>query len=198
MQRANRGNRACAPESRLTCSRCSGVRPSHLLTATTSARPASTTKPAMCASCSMICLARIEHQDRPRWRPPPTAASSSPRISRPPRRPCRAGAGPRYRSACSAGRRARNRRRSLSRVVPGWSKAMTRSSPSSALTSVDLPTLGRPTIAMRGRVRVRVSSSSSRLGASPARRCRRDRTRPRHAPRKSRAARPGRARGIRR
>ena len=38
----------------------------------------------------------------------------------------------------------------LSRVVPGWSKAMTRSSPSSVLTRVDLPTLGRPTIAIFG------------------------------------------------
>ena len=42
----------------------------------------------------------------------------------------------------------------LSRVVPGWSKAMTRSSPMMALTSVDLPTFGRPTIAIFGRAAI--------------------------------------------
>ena len=40
--------------------------------------------------------------------------------------------------------------RMLSRVVPGWSNTTTRSSPSNALTRVDLPTLGRPATAMRG------------------------------------------------
>jgi hypothetical protein len=36
-----------------------------------------------------------------------------------------------------------------SRVVPGWSKATSRSSPSQALISVDLPTFGRPATARR-------------------------------------------------
>ena len=54
--------------------------------------------------------------------------------------------------------------------MPGWSNTITRSSPSSALTSVDLPTFGRPTTAMRGcsalgfgpRSRVRGKSASTR------------------------------------
>ena len=36
-----------------------------------------------------------------------------------------------------------------SRVVPGWSNATRRSSPSQALMSVDLPTFGRPATARR-------------------------------------------------
>ena len=51
-----------------------------------------------------------------------------------------------------------NGTRMLSRVVPGCSLAMTRSSPSSRLTSVDLPTLGRPMMAMR------MAPSSGSLG----------------------------------
>ena len=52
-----------------------------------------------------------------------------------------------------------------SRVVPGWSNAITRSSPSSALMSVDLPTLGRPAMATRG-MRSASSSSSASSGNS--------------------------------
>src|SRR5690606_36250356 len=48
-----------------------------------------------------------------------------------------------------------------SRVVPGWSKATSRSSPMSALISVDLPTLGRPTTATRTR------AAGSAAGPSP-------------------------------
>src|SRR5213078_4488570 len=36
-----------------------------------------------------------------------------------------------------------------SRVVPGWSETITRSSPSSAFSRLDLPTFGRPRIATR-------------------------------------------------
>jgi hypothetical protein len=36
-----------------------------------------------------------------------------------------------------------------SRVVPGWSKATSRSSPSQVLIRVDLPTFGRPATARR-------------------------------------------------
>ena len=36
-----------------------------------------------------------------------------------------------------------------SRVVPGWSNATRRSSPSQVLISVDLPTFGRPATARR-------------------------------------------------
>ena len=49
-----------------------------------------------------------------------------------------------------------------SRVVPGISEAMTRSNPASVLTSVDFPTFGRPTTAIRGR------SASFASVASPA------------------------------
>ena len=53
-----------------------------------------------------------------------------------------------------------------SMVVPGLSKAMTRSSPTSAFTSVDLPTLGRPTMATRGQRSRSSSSCSSSSGNS--------------------------------
>ncbi len=46
-----------------------------------------------------------------------------------------------------------------SRVVPGSSKAITRSSPNNALTKVDLPTFGRPTMAIFGFLRLVRSSS---------------------------------------
>ena len=54
----------------------------------------------------------------------------------------------------------------LSRVVPGMSVAITRSSPISRLTSVDLPTLGRPIIAMRMESSSGVAASVS--GSRPA------------------------------
>ena len=50
-----------------------------------------------------------------------------------------------------------------SRVVPGTSEAIIRSSPRMRFTSVDLPTFGRPTNAMRTR-----SGSLSRISASPS------------------------------
>ena len=56
----------------------------------------------------------------------------------------------------------------LSRVVPGSSLAMTRSSPSRRLTRVDLPTFGRPMTAMR------MAPESSRLrrcGVKPSSTC---------------------------
>ena len=48
-----------------------------------------------------------------------------------------------------------------SRVVPAMSVTMLRSSPKRALVSDDLPTLGRPTMVMRGK-----SSSTSALASS--------------------------------
>jgi hypothetical protein len=53
-----------------------------------------------------------------------------------------------------------------SRVVPGWSNAITRSSPSRRFTSVDLPTLGRPTMATRGWSGASSGSRSTGNGAS--------------------------------
>ncbi len=50
-----------------------------------------------------------------------------------------------------------------SRVVPGWSNAISLSSPSSALISVDFPTLGRPTTATRMRL-LALGSSVVSLG----------------------------------
>ena len=57
----------------------------------------------------------------------------------------------------------------LSRVVPGWSKASTRSSPSRRLIRVDLPTLGRPTMAIRvpsGSGEASADTRSGRFAAS--------------------------------
>jgi hypothetical protein len=54
----------------------------------------------------------------------------------------------------------------LSRVVPGLSKATTRSSPRMRLISVDLPALGRPTTAICTRERPRRYSSVLRGGSS--------------------------------
>ncbi len=53
-----------------------------------------------------------------------------------------------------------------SRVVPGLSKAIMRSSPSRRLTRVDLPTLGRPMMATRGWSGASSSSGSTSKGAS--------------------------------
>ena len=53
-----------------------------------------------------------------------------------------------------------------SRVVPGWSNATSRSSPSQALISVDLPTLGRPATASR--IGASASICSELNSASPA------------------------------
>ena len=52
-----------------------------------------------------------------------------------------------------------------SRVVPGWSNAISRSSPSSALISVDLPTFGRPTTATLTRL---PGADASASPSSPA------------------------------
>jgi hypothetical protein len=53
-----------------------------------------------------------------------------------------------------------------SHVVPGWSNATTRSSPNKRLTSVDLPTFGRPIIAKRKPVALSCSSGFSSSGTS--------------------------------
>ena len=53
-----------------------------------------------------------------------------------------------------------------SRVVPGVPNAITRSSPTSALTSVDLPTFGLPTIATRGCPSSRSAAAGSSSGKS--------------------------------
>ncbi len=85
--------------------------------------------------------------------------------------------------------------------MPGWSKAMTRSSPSSVLTSVDLPTFGRPMIAT-------LTAPASAVGMGRGLPCRRTarararmlgqhRPRCRHGRTTSDAARPGRARRTR-
>ena len=55
-----------------------------------------------------------------------------------------------------------------SRVVPGTSLTMTRSSPRSALSSDDLPTFGRPTIAMRGTRSVSSSRIRRLVARSPS------------------------------
>ena len=52
-----------------------------------------------------------------------------------------------------------------SRVVPGWSKATNRSSPSQVLISVDLPTLGRPATASRIGLSAASASGGSASGA---------------------------------
>ena len=52
-----------------------------------------------------------------------------------------------------------------SRVVPGWSKATSRSSPSQVLISVDLPTFGRPATARRIGLSAPSSSSGSASGS---------------------------------
>ena len=62
-----------------------------------------------------------------------------------------------------------------SRVVPGIGETITRSSPTRRFTSEDLPTFGRPTIAIRVSLRfstwasgvVRISSAASSISAMP-------------------------------
>ncbi|MOA47020.1 hypothetical protein D3C78_1696050 [compost metagenome] len=56
-----------------------------------------------------------------------------------------------------------------SRVVPGKSNAITRSSPISVLISVDLPTFGRPTIASLMRWSCSPSSTISSSAGGSAR-----------------------------
>ncbi len=70
----------------------------------------------------------------------------------------------------ASGRRARTSTSIASRVVPGGSNATSGSSPSQALISVDLPTLGRPTIATR--LRGRAAVGSNRRGGRGRRRMR--------------------------
>ena len=118
----------------------------------------------MCASWSEI-SARASRSTAPRCCPRWTARSSPRKIFRRPRRPCRDGAGLRYRSKCGACRvfkRHIDRIARRSRLVEG----MTRSSPIRRLTSVDLPTFGRPTIAIFGPPSWGSSSFGSGNGAS--------------------------------
>ena len=135
--------------SRFTCSRRSSLMPSHLLTATTKARPASKAKPAIVASWSAIsccasntktatfaastaCMALITENFS-------TASSTLPRRRTPAVSMMVNGLPSRSKSMWM-----------LSRVVPAISKAITRSSPRMAFTKVDLPTFGRPITAKTG------------------------------------------------
>ena len=146
--------------SRLICSLRSSSTLSHLFTATTSALPASKAKPATVASWSAIscaasntstatlaastaCIALITENFS-------TASSTLPRRRTPAVSMMVNGLLSRSKSMWM-----------LSRVVPAISKAITRSSPRMAFTSVDLPTLGRPMMANTGCLAVSVSSSAS-------------------------------------
>ena len=136
--------------SRRISSRCSIGMPSHLLTAMMSARPRCSARPSTLASCSPMlscasttkittCAVSIacnvlatlafstSSSILPRRRTPAVSIKVNSRSSR------------------------ANGTKMLSRVVPGMSLAITRSSPIRRLTSVDLPTLGRPMMAMRMR-----------------------------------------------
>jgi hypothetical protein len=90
---------------------------------------------------------RVEHRGRRSRRSGSCAACRRPIGARAGPRPGRGGATPRCRQAGSAGPAIAIRARSKSRVIPGSGPVSSRSSPTSRLTSVDLPTLGRPTIA---------------------------------------------------
>ena len=110
------------------------------------------------------------------------AARAAPSSTRSPGAACACAGCPRCRRARTSARRASSTVSIESRVVPGCSETITRSSPSSALSRLDLPTFGRPRIATRIASSPASAGPAARAGARRSRRAGR-RCRGRGAPR---------------